>query len=789
MLIKAYVEWITRNRYLVIFLSLLALVVISFGITKIAFKTDLRIYFSKENPQVTALDNIEKTYTKSDNVLFVLAPKNGVFNKEILSIVADLTEQSWKLPYSRRVDSITNFKHSHSNGDDVMVDDLVLDVKQLDASKIEYIRHIATNEPLLINRAISPDGKVTGINVTFNIPKGEELSSVPTIVKNVRELAEKLTRAHPDVDVYLTGVVMMDNAFGESSQKDLSTLVPGMLVLCLILMALMLRSYVASLAAFLVLTFSIWVSMGMSGWMGILLNPVSINAPNIILAISICNCLHVLLAYGRSLKAGLGRQEAMVTGLSTIFFALFLTSLTTLIGFLSMNFSEAPPFRDLGNMTSLGVVGAFIFTVTFLPAFMMLFPVPAAYVKSAGKDNKGVMQKTIDHVAEYIIAKPKQVALYVMLFTVVASAGVFKNVFNDEFVKYFDKSVQFRTDTDFTAAHLTGIYYIDYSLGAKTERGISDPAYLAGLEKFSVWLRQQPEVLHVNTITDIYKRLNMNMHGDDTAAYALPQSAELAAQYLLLYEMSLPYGLDLRDRINLDKTATRVTATLKNLSSNEVIAFENRVQTWLHANGDGMKTAQGTGLTTMFANIGMRNTESMVSGTLVAFVLIGLMLMVVFRSFKYGFISLIPNLMPAIMAFGLWGYLVGQIGLALSVMTAMTFGMIVDDTIHFVLRYLQARKKMGMDPDAAVRFAFTNVGVPIVVSLFVLAAGFGVLGFSSFQINSGMGILTALVIGCSLIHDVLLTPALLLIIDNALIKRAAAKKAQFNNSNAEAVAG
>ncbi|WP_426106648.1 efflux RND transporter permease subunit [Massilia sp. TSP1-1-2] len=789
MLIRAYIEWITRNRFLVIFLSLLALAVISFGITKLSFKTDLRIYFSKENPQVTSLDNIEKTYTKSDNVLFVLAPKNGVFNKEFLTIVSNLTEQSWKLPYSRRVDSITNFKHSHADGDDVMVDDLVLDVKQLDAKKIDYIRHIATNEPLLVNRAISPDGKVTGVNVTFNIPKGEELSSVPKIVAKVRELAATITREHPDVDVYLTGVVMMDNAFGESSQKDLSTLVPAMLVLCLVLMALMLRSYVASLAAFLVLTFSILVSMGMSGWMGVLLNPVSINAPNIILAISICNCLHLLLAYGRFLKKGLGKQEAMVAGMSMIFYALFLTSLTTVVGFLSMNFSEAPPFRDLGNMTSLGVIGAFVFSVTFLPAFMMLFPVPKAYAVKEGKDNKGVMQKIVDRVAEFIIAKPKVVVAYVLVLTVIASAGVFKNVFNDEFVKYFDKSVQFRTDTDFTASHLTGIYYIDYSLGAKTDAGISDPAYLASLDKFTIWLRQQPEVLHVNTITDIYKRLNMNMHGDDPAAFTLPQSADLAAQYLLLYEMSLPYGLDLRDRINLDKTATRVTATLKNLSSNEVIAFENRAQAWLHANGGGMKTADGTGLTTMFANIGMRNTESMVSGTLLAFVLIGAVLMVVFRSVKYGIISLLPNLLPAVMAFGLWGYLVGQIGLALSVMTAMTFGMIVDDTIHFVLRYLQARKEMGLNPDEAVRFAFTNVGVPIVVSLAVLAAGFGVLGFSSFQINAGMGILTALVIGCSLIHDILLTPALLLIIDNAMLKRAAAKKARAGVAFADAVPG
>ena len=133
---------------------------------------------------------------------------------------------------------------------------------------------------------------------------------------------------------------------------------------------------------------------------------------------------------------------------------------------------------------------------------------------------------------------------------------------NDQFVEYFDYRVPFRGDAEFGMDNLNGIYMIEYSADAGSPGAISDPAYLAGLEKFTGWLRAQPEVTHVYSYSDVIKRLNKNLHGDEAGWYRIPDDRELAAQYLLLYELSLPYGLDLNDRISVDKSATRVTATV-----------------------------------------------------------------------------------------------------------------------------------------------------------------------------------------------------------------------------------
>lgn len=769
-MLNNYTRWITHHPLWMMLFSLILLTGAGIGIGQLSFKSDLRIYFDKNNPQIAALDHMEKTYTKPDNVLFVLAPRNGVFNTESLAVVEELTANSWKIPYSSRVDSISNFKHSSANGDDVLVEDFVTDAKHLTASEIEKIRNVALNEPLLADRIISPNGKVTGVNVTINIPKGLELSSNPVVVKYARKLADDIKQKHPDIDIYLSGGVMMDNAFAESSEKDMKTLVPAMLIISLVIMGMIMRSWLASVAALLVLTFSIVGAMGFAGWLGILLNPVSINAPNIIITVAICDCVHVLMAYLLGLNKGLTKQEAMQHCLSENFSTLLFTNLTTIVGFLTMNYCDAPPFRDLGNMTALGVVFAFIFTMTFLPAFMMLFKANARI-----DDKPGKLQTIINILAEKIIAQPKKYFFASLLFVVVACAGIFNNVLNDEFIKYFDKNVTFRQDTDFTAEHLTGIYFIDYEIGGKTESGINDPAYLQSLDQFVNWLREQPEVVHVNSITDIYKKLNMNMHGDSTSQYGLPTSNELAAQYLLLYEMSLPYGLDLRDRINAEKTATRVTATLKNLSSAEVLAIESRTQDWLKAHQQHITYSDGTGLTLMFANIGLRNIKSMLVGNIISAIFISLTLILIFRSFKYGVISLIPNLLPAAMAFGIWGVLVGQIGLALSVMSSMTLGVVVDDTVHFLTKYLKARREKNLTTEDALRYAFNHGGTALITTSVALAAGFGVLGFSSFEINSSMGILTAVAIMLAMLLDLFLMPSLLLVIDSVRQKKTAHK--------------
>jgi predicted RND superfamily exporter protein len=260
------------------------------------------------------------------------------------------------------------------------------------------------------------------------------------------------------------------------------------------------------------------------------------------------------------------------------------------------------------------------------------------------------------------------------------------------------------------------------------------------------------------------RRLNMNMHADDPAWYRLPDERELAAQYLLLYEMSLPYGLDLNNQIDVAKSATRLIVSLENVSSNTLLGIERQAQEWLRENAPHLQSS-GASSAIMFAYIGQRNIHSMLRGTTFALVLISLVMIVALRSFRIGLVSLLPNLAPAAMGFGLWGLVSGQVGLGLSVVAGMTLGIVVDDSVHFLSKYLRARRERGLDAADAVRYAFHTVGTALLVTTLVLIAGFLVLTQSGFKVNADMGLLTAVTIALALVADFLLLPPLLMKVD------------------------
>lgn len=748
-------RWRWAAFWMVIGLAVLA----ASGARYLGFSNDYRVFFSKENPQLLAFEDLQDTYTKSDNVLFVIAPADGdVFTPETLEAVIWLTREAWQIPHSIRVDSLSNFQHTYATGDDLIVEDLVDGARTLDAARLEQIRKIAVSEPLLRNRIVSPSGHVTGVNVTIQLPGVDAAAETPEVVAFSRDLARQLVQRYPHLEVHLTGIVLLNNAFSEMAMQDMKTLIPLMFGIILLVMALLMRSVWGTLATLLVILMSIATAIGAAGWLGIRFTPPSSASPTMIMTLAVANCVHLLVPFLQGMRTGKNKRAAMHESLRINLQPIFLTSLTTAIGFLSMNFSDAPPFRDLGNIVAIGVMASFVYCIAVLPALMLLLPVrvkPAHSRAVAG----------MDALADFLVKHRRPVLWGMLVMVVSLIAMIPRNELNDEFVKYFDESVPFRAATEFTTDNLTGLYNIAYSLGAGESGGISEPAFLNKLEAFAEWYRKQPEVLHVNSLTDTMKRLNMNLHGDDRAWYRIPAQRELAAQYLLLYEMSLPYGLDLNDQINVDKSATRLNVTLNSISSNRTIALEERAGQWLRDNAPESMQVNGASPAIMFSHIGARNIRSMLVGTTVALLLISFILVFALRSLRIGLISIIPNLVPAGMAFGLWGLLVGQVGLALSVVTGMTLGIVVDDTVHFLSKYLRARREAGLSSADAVRYAFHTVGTALWTTSAVLVAGFLVLTGSPFELNSGMGLLTAITIALALLADFLLLPTLLLTLD------------------------
>mgnify|MGYP000229215672 FL=1 len=750
-----YADWLLRYRWFVIASAILIAVAAGSGGRFLTPDNDYRVFFSDDNPQLQAFEEIQRTYTKTDNILFAIAPRSGeVFSNDTLAAIVEATEQGWQLPFALRVDSISNFQHTSAVGDDLIVADLVENARNLNKEQLQAAKEIALAEPVLRNQLINEGASVTGINVTFQMPQ-KSLDEGPQAVIAARKLAGALESKY-DVDIHLSGMVMLNNAFFEAAMSDMSTLVPAMYLIILIITFALVRSFSATLSTFLVIMFSIMTGMGLAGYAGIKLTPPSSAAITIIMTLAVADSIHVLVSMMAGMRKGLSKHEAIRESIRLNFNPILLTSITTVIGFLSMNFSDTPPFHDLGNITAMGVTGALIFALSLLPALMAVLPVKV-------KQSDSRFAKQMDSIANFVIRKQKPILLGSLVISALLLSFIPQNTLDDNFVSYFDESISFRTDSDFVNDNLTGIYQLLYSLDSGAENGASKPEFLATLNQFTLWLREQPEVRHVNTISDTFARLNKNMHADNENYYKLPEDPELAAQYLLLYELSLPYGLDLNNQLDIQKSSTQVVVTLENMGSVKLKDIAERGSIWLKENA-GIE-AYGVGPSIMFAYITERNIKGMIFGTMSALLLISLLIMVALRSFKLGMLSLIPNLLPAGLAFGIWGALVGEVNMAVSMVTGMALGIVVDDTIHFLSKYLRAREENGLSAEEAVRYAFSTVGVAIVVTSVILISGFLVLAQSAFGLNSNMAILTAISIAVAVIADFLLLPALLLRID------------------------
>ena len=750
-------QFVIRNRWFVPVIAVAMAVGIGSGAFNLEFSTNYRTFFSKENPELTAFENLQATYTKNDNILFVLESEGGAaFSNSTMSAVEKLTAAAWQIPYVIRVDSVSNFQHTRAIDDDLIVEDLVMNAVELTPEELAYRKSVSLAEPLLLDQLITPSAAVTAVNVVLQYPQ-ETLTEVPEAVSAARGIRASIEEEFDGIHISLTGVSMLNNAFSEVGLADAGSLMPLMFLDIFAMTWLIVRSLAATISTMVVIALSTMVAMGVAGFAGVKLTPISMSATIVILTLAVADSIHILISLRGLMREGMSKLEALPEAMRLNFMAVAVTSLTTIVGFLSLNFSDAPPFWHLGNISAVGIAAAWLFSVTLLPALVALCP-----IKVKKRDAPEWSQRAMGGLADFVIINRRKLLVGIGAASAVVIAFIPTINFNDQWVEYFDESIEFRIDSDRVKQHF-GLYPIEYSVPAESAGGVSEPEYLENLEAFADFLRTRPEVKHVYSISDIMKRLNKNMHGDDPAFYRIPDNRELSAQYLLLYELSLPYGLDLNDRINIDKSASRLTATLNSVTTAQTKEMLNASHKWMAENWPESMQAQATSAQVMFTYITDRNVRNMITGTIGAILAIGVIMMLTLQSVKLGLLSLVPNGLPILTTFGAWAILVGEVGFSVATVASISLGIIVDDTVHFLTKYVRARDEQGLSAEDSIRYAFRNVGLAIAVNTIILVVGFMVLTTSAFKLNADMGLLTAMAIVFALILDFLLLPTLLLI--------------------------
>ncbi|KIT05440.1 RND transporter [Vibrio parahaemolyticus 3324] len=769
----------TKYSLLVLLATIFLIIVATIGGKNLYFRGDYDIFFDGTNKQLLAFDEIQTTFAKTDNLAIVIAPEDGdIFTPQTLSLIQKITVDAWQVPYSSRVDSIANYQHTEAFEDDLLVEDLLYSEYELTPDRISKVKSIALSEPVLKSALVSEKGDVTVVNITVQLPEMDKTAEVEEVVSSINAMIDRYQRAYPDVTFHKAGIIAMNYAFMTAAQDDSSTLVPTMLVVILVFLTIMLRSILSVIATLIVIIGSVMATMGISGWAGMFLSTATVNVPTLIMTLAVADCVHVIATMRQSMKNGFTKVQSIERSIALNFVPILITSVTTAIGFLMMNMSDSPVLRDFGNLSALGVMVACFLSVTLLPALLKLLPIHVKMEMS--QDQKHFM----DRLGDFVVSQRRALLPLSVAVIVVCASLIPLNKVNDESVEYFGQRNEFRQAADFMEERISGMTNISIAIKTNESQGIAAPDFLNTIGEFSSWLRDQPETDHVATLADVYKRLNKNMHGDDEAYYSLPQARELAAQYLLLYEMSLPYGLDLNNQINVDKSSIKMVLTVANLGSVELVDLENRIYQWFAEHAPQYQVVASSP-SLMFAHIGETNMASMLSTLPITLVLISALLIFALRSVRLGLISLMPNIAPAVIGFGLWALISGEINLGLSVVVTLTLGIVVDDAVHFLSKYQRARREGQTAEQAvryafhtvgralwirksakkAVRYAFHTVGRALWITTVVLVAGFSVLAMSSFRLNADMGQLSAIVIFIALVVDFLFLPTLLMLFD------------------------
>jgi len=748
-------ETIIRYRPLCIIISLLILAGLAQGLSKINFNPDINAFFPENDTLTTSHLSIEDTYSSMDNAVIGIGVKEGtVFTNEVLSLIEDLTERAWKTPHSLRVDSLSNYSYVSADGDDLYIEPFLEGSSTYDLKTLKEKELIIEEEELAYGAIISKDKKTSLINIVFDPPRKDIEAEYQESLNYVLGFLEEARKNHPEVDLIISGIVYMEYQSPMLLKAQMPKLMPSAILVILLTLFLLLRSLVAVAGSFLVILMSVVSAMGSIGFMSGDIAQPFIMVPILIATLAVADCVHLFTLYFQNLDSSRKSKEAMLESLKLNLQPLFLTSLTTAIGFLSLNLAPVEPLRGIGNGVAVGVFLAFIFTVLLLAPIVSYFNV---------KQSKNInFQKNIARkLGRFSIKNYKRLLVIVPVISCFLMAFIPLNKTNDNPLEFYsERYTTSAADSKWISQRIGGTFPVSYELNSQGI--VSDPEFLREVDKFSEWLASNKEVLHVSSLSKIMKNLNKTLHGKQEEWNIIPTEPDLSAQYLFFYEMSLPYGLDLTNSISQNKESIKLVASLKELGSLEYREFAKKVENYASQNMPEDMVSIGTGTRPIFAFMSNMLITQLTYALGIGIVLITATIILFFRSLRYGMLTSVTNLLPIGVAFGIWAIVSGEISMLVGIGMGTTLGIIVDFTVHFLSKYLHARRQKNLSAEEAVEYAFETVGFALIITSFSLILGFLVLLQAFFIPIHGFVLFSSIAFLSALIIDLLLFPALLI---------------------------
>ena len=723
---KDFAKLLIKYRYLSIGLVLIAVCLLATGLTKLTFNPDLETYFPEGHPAVIRYNEIDDMFIPTDNLIIAVHSNEGtLFNGDSLKVIEELTKKSWTIPYSVRVDSLTNYSYVKSVNDDLIVEPFIEEAEKKSIEFFEKRENLVAGEDIIYKSLISEDKKTSVVSIIVDPPGPNKEDQNSELINYILGFIEPIKESNENLDIRLLGNPYLDYISPRIVKAEMPVVMPLMLLLIFFIVFLMIRSYVAVLATFVVILMSLIATFGSIGILDNPLNQMVTTIPILIITLALADCIHLFSIYFQNRVKGISSKESMEKSLEMNIQPLFLTTISTCIGFLCLNFIEVTPLRDLGNAVAIGIGFAFIFTIFFIAPVVSFFE-----VKTASKVTKQTRFST--SVGSFILKNGNKLIFSITSISFLILLFIPMNELDENPTQmYAEGFTSFSSDTLWLDEKLSVTFPVNF-LATNEEGQVSDPDFLKILDKFSVWLEEREQVNHVTSLANNMKNLNKSMHGDDPEWKKIPENADLSAQYLFFYEMSLPMGLDLNSSISQDRKSTKISATLKDMSANEFKEFNNEVLGYLQQNNLENMISEPSSFRVIFTYMVEAIVNSLLYGLFIGILLITLIIGLFFRSYLLPALSIFPNILPIGMGFGLWGLFVGDVGFMVAVGMGSTLGVIVDFTVHFLSKYELARKEFKKSVEESVIYSFETVGFALIIMTVVLALGFSVLNLVTF---------------------------------------------------------
>ena len=807
-------DFFRQYRWMVWGVFILLLVASAAGLPFLKFDVSMESFFGREDPVLMEYNRFKDSFGSDEGVYLVYSPRDGdVFSAQSLAHLKRLQEAliaasragktTSENPLRRitRVDTLLNARYLEVKGDLLVSRDFIgdppTDPQKLAGLKKDAMAH--REYPLMY---FSRDGRYGGIMIKTSFgterveetpldpekafedagfekrPEGEP-DDAPSQYRSM-DIVEyaKFMRAFFDVleqpefaEVFTfhpTGQPVLMGFFFDVLNKEIQNELTIVMILMFLVLWMIFRSLSAVVWPLVVVAASLVLTLGVASWSGTVMSMMVLLLVMLMLVVGVADSVHILSGYLFFRRKGQPHEEALRSMMRKTGLACFLTSLTTGLGMLSLLLAEIPPIRIFGVTAAIGVMVAFLVSVIMIPLMLDLWR-PAKNLegeKQAVDSGKNlVVQRFLSVLEPLSINRPWLMVLLFALVTAGLVVGVMRVRVDSNLVEIIRPGLPIRIDHEIADRHMGGTQNLEIFIRMGQAEALQDPEVLKAMETFQRYLEESHRdfVVKTTSLVQVAKNTFQVLNENRPEMYRIPADRPTLAQTLLLFENADPE--ERKTLVTEDFGAGRISVRLFNYGSLDYLIFFEDVQekltgifSPLKARYPEMKVRLTGGLEMMMGMVQTLNRAQFQSFLFVLLV-VTVLLFFVFGSFRVGVVAMIPNVFPALAAFGLMGFLGIPLDGDTLIIAPLLIGIAVDDTIHFITHYRADVVRTG-DIDAAIVTSMREVGQAISYTSIILVLGFTILIISNHMGIANFGFLTAVAFFAALLADLVLLPAL-----------------------------